>query len=154
MISYGKQSIDKSDIDAVCEVLKGDWLTQGPTVAIFENNINKYFGSNHASAVCNGTAALHLTGLALGWRPGDIIITSPITFLSTANCIVYSGAIPEFADIDPITYTIDPQYVRPTQVPFLICDPSKFTACTNWSPTFDFEKILIDTLNYWRDRVT
>ena len=112
MISYGKQSIDQSDIDAVVEVLKGGWLTQGPAIEIFENDLKTYFGASSACAVANGTAALHLTGLALDWQPGDIVITTPITFLATANCIVYAGAIPDFADIDPITYTIDPNRVE------------------------------------------
>ena len=112
MISYGKQSIDQSDIDAVVEILKGDWLTQGPAVKNFEDELINYFGSNHACAISNGTAALHLTGLALGWQAGDIVLTSPITFLATANCIVYAGATPDFVDIDPITYTIDPNQVE------------------------------------------
>ena len=100
MISYGKQSIDQSDIDAVVEVLKSDWLTQGPAVEIFENDLKHYFGSKHACAVSKGTAALHLTGPALGWQPGDIVITTPITFLATANCIIYAGATPDLVDID------------------------------------------------------
>ena len=112
MISYGKQTIDQSDIDAVVQVLKADWLTQGPAVEIFENDLMNYFGSNHACAVANGTAALHLTGLALGWQAEDIVITTPITFLATANCIVYAGATPDFVDIDPVTYTIDPNLVE------------------------------------------
>ena len=112
MISYGKQSIDQSDIDAVIEVLKSDWLTQGPAVGQFENDLKNYFGAKHVCAVANGTAALHLTGLALGWQPGDIVTTTPITFLATANCIVYAGATPDFVDIDPITYTMDPNRVE------------------------------------------
>ena len=112
MISYGKQSIDQSDIDAVVEVLKADWLTQGPAVDTFENDLKSYFGAKHCCAISNGTAALHLTGLALGWQPGDIIITTPITFLATANCIVYAGATPDFVDIDPVSYTIDPNQVE------------------------------------------
>jgi perosamine synthetase len=112
MISYGKQSIDQGDIDAVVDVLKGDWLTQGPAVEVFENGLKKYFGAQHACALSNGTAALHLTGLALGWQPSDIIITTPLTFLATANCIVYAGATPDFVDIDPVTYTIDPNLVE------------------------------------------
>jgi perosamine synthetase len=111
MISYGKQSIDQADIDSVVEILKGDWLTQGPAAEAFEDDLKKYFGAKHVCAVSNGTAALHLTGLALGWQPGDIILTSPITFLATANCIVYGGATPDFVDIDPATYTIDPNLV-------------------------------------------
>ena len=82
--------------------------TKKKQVEIFENELKYYFGSNHACVVSNGTAALHITGLALGWQPGDIIITSPLTFLATANCIVYSGATPDFVDIDPVSYTIDP----------------------------------------------
>jgi len=112
MISYGKQSIDQSDIDAVVNVIKGDWLTQGPAVETFENDLKNYFGAERACAVANGTAALHLTGLALGWQPGDIVITTPITFLATVNCIVFSGAIPDFVDIDPVSYTIDPNQVE------------------------------------------
>jgi UDP-4-amino-4,6-dideoxy-N-acetyl-beta-L-altrosamine transaminase len=112
MISYGKQSIDQSDIDAVVEVLNGDWLTQGPAVDIFENDLKHYFGSKHACAVANGTAALHLSGLVLGWQPEDIILTTPITFLATTNCIVYTGATPDFVDINQTTYTIDPNLVE------------------------------------------
>ena len=112
MISYGKQSIDQTDIDSVVQVLKGDWLTQGPAIKTFENDLKDYFGSNYACAVANGTAALHLTGLALGWQKSDIVITSPITFLATVNCIVYAGATPDFVDIDPVTYTIDPNLVE------------------------------------------
>ena len=112
MISYGKQSIDQSNIDAIVAVLKGDWLTQGPAVERFENDLKNYFGANYACAVSNGTVALHATGLALGWQPGEIVITSPITFLSTANCIVYTGATPDFVDIDSDTYTIDPNQLE------------------------------------------
>jgi len=112
MISYGKQTIDQTDIDAVLEVLKSDWLTQGPHVEAFENSLKSFFGAKYACAVSNGTAALHLAGIALGWKPGDIIITTPITFLATVNSIVYSGATPDFADIDIETYTIDPLKVE------------------------------------------
>ena len=112
MISYGKQTINQADIDAVVEVLKGNWLTQGPAISIFENNLKRYFGSKHACAVSNGTAALHLAGLALGWEQGDIIITTPLTFLATANSIVYADAIPDFVDIDMATYTIDPNLIE------------------------------------------
>ena len=112
MISYGKQFIDNDDIEAVVKVMKGDWLTQGPSVEEFEKNLNSYFGSKYTCAVSNGTAALHLTGLALGWQPGNIIITTPITFLATANCIVYTGATPDFVDINSKTYTLDPDLVE------------------------------------------
>jgi perosamine synthetase len=112
MISYSKQCIDRSDIDAVVNVLNGDYLTQGPTLETFESDLKLYFGARYCCAVSNGTAALHLAGLALGWEPGDIVITSPITFLATANCIVYVRATPDFVDIDPVTYTIDPNQVE------------------------------------------
>ena len=112
MISYGKQSIDKSDIDSVLEVLNSDWLTQGPAVEKFEIDLKNYFGANYCCAVSNGTAALHLTALALGWGPGDVVITSPITFLATVNCISYVGATPDFADINPSSYTIDPNHLE------------------------------------------
>ena len=134
MISYGKQSIDQSDIDTVVEVLKRDWLTQRPAVETFEYDLKDYFGAKHCCAVSNGTAALHLTGLALSWQSEDIIITTPITFLATANCIVYAGATPEFVDIDPITYTMDTnqleQKVKAKEVSVLHklrnIDPSKW----------------------------
>ena len=111
-LSYSRQSIDRSDIKSVLEVLKGDWLTQGPAVELFEKDLKTYFGAKHCCAVSNGTASLHLTGIALGWQPGDIVITSPITFLASANCIIFAGSIPDFVDIDPVTYTIDTNQVE------------------------------------------
>ena len=90
------------------EVLQSDFLTGGPKVQEFEEALANKLGSNHCCAVANGTAALHLAALALGWNPGDIVITSPITFLASANCIVYTGATPDFVDIDLVSYTIDP----------------------------------------------
>tara|TARA_B100002052_G_C15878967_1_gene598304 strand:+ start:284 stop:1450 length:1167 start_codon:yes stop_codon:yes gene_type:complete len=112
MISYGKQSIDKTDIEVLIDAIKSDWLTQGPSIENFENKLNAYFGSNYACALANGTAALHLTGLALGWKKNDIVITTPNTFLATSNCILYSGATPDFADINSSTYTIDSNLVE------------------------------------------
>ena len=111
-INYGKQSIDQRDIDSVLEVLKGDYITQGPKVEEFEISLRKKFGSQFCRVVSSGTAALHLTGLALGWKAEDIIITSPITFLSTVNSITYTGATPDFVDIDSQSYTIDPNKLR------------------------------------------
>jgi len=105
--SYGKQTIEQDDIDAVVEVLKGDWLTQGPYVKKFEDDLSQKFNAKYVSAVSNGTAGLHLIALALGWGKDDIILTTPITFLASANCILYVGATPDFVDINPITYTID-----------------------------------------------
>jgi len=111
-IYYGRQFISEEDIQSVVEVLKSDYLTQGPKVEEFESALCKKFGAKHCCVVSNGTAALHLAGIGLGWGPEDIIITSPITFLASANCILYAGAIPDFADIDPATYTIDPNKVE------------------------------------------
>ena len=106
--SYGRQLIDKDDIQAVAKILKSDWLTQGPTIQKFEQELNKKFGGNFASAVSNGTAGLHLIALGLGWKKNDIVITSPITFLASANCAVYVGATPDFVDIDESSYTLNP----------------------------------------------
>lgn len=105
--TYGRQAIGEDDISAVIEVLEGDWLTQGPKVSEFERELAAKFGSKHATAVANGTAGLHLIALGLGWKEGDIIITSPITFVASANSAVYVKARPDFVDIDPRTYTID-----------------------------------------------
>ena len=105
--NYGKHYISNKDIQSVIKVLKSDWLTQGPYIRKFEKNLNKYFGGKYCSVVSNGTSALFLTGLALGWRPGDIIITTPITFLATVNSIEYQGATPDFVDINAINYNID-----------------------------------------------
>ena len=107
MISYGKQTIDKEDLLAVTNSLQGDWLTQGPQIEIFEDNLKGYFGAKNCSVVSNGTAALHLSGLALGWKSGDIILTSPLSFVATANCVLYAGASVDFVDINMSTYQID-----------------------------------------------
>ncbi len=107
-IYYGKHFIDESDIEAVAEVLRSGLLTQGPKVKEFENSLCNLLSSPFCTAVSNGTAALHLLGLALGWKKESIVITSPITFAASANCILYSGAMPDFCDINEISYTIDP----------------------------------------------
>ena len=107
MISYGKQTIDQSDIDSVIKILKSDWLTQGPAVENFENGLKNIFGSKYACAVSNGTAALHLVAKVLNWSSGDIILTTPNTFLATANCIEYVGATVDFVDINDENSTID-----------------------------------------------
>lgn len=106
MIPYGRQSISQSDIDAVVDVLRSDWLTQGPAVPRFEAVVAEYVGVPHAFAVSNGTAALHLACLALELGPGDLLWTSPITFVASANCGLYCGADVDFVDIDPATYNI------------------------------------------------
>ena len=106
-IPYGRQNIDADDIDAVVSVLKSDFLTQGPIVNQFEEKFARYVGANFAVAVNNATAALHLSALALGLKKGDRVITTPITFAATANCIRYVGAEVWFADINPDTYLLD-----------------------------------------------
>lgn len=105
-IPYGKQSITQADIEAVVATLKSDFLTCGPRVEEFENKFAKYVGAKHAIAVCNATAALDLTIKAAGVVAGDRVITSPNTFLSSANCAAFIGAIPDFCDIDPATYNM------------------------------------------------
>ncbi|HML36324.1 MAG TPA: UDP-4-amino-4,6-dideoxy-N-acetyl-beta-L-altrosamine transaminase [Bacillota bacterium] len=111
-IPYGKQLIDEEDIQSVIEVLRSDFLTTGPKINEFEETLARYVHARYAVAVSNGTAALHLACLATGIKNGDEVITSPITFAASANCILYCGAKPVFADIDPVTYNIDPKDVR------------------------------------------
>tara|TARA_B100001287_G_scaffold62031_1_gene50122 strand:+ start:24462 stop:25574 length:1113 start_codon:yes stop_codon:yes gene_type:complete len=106
MINYGKQNINQDDIDAVIDVLKSDYLTQGPKVPEFEENLKKYCQSEHSKVVSNATSALHLAYLAVGLQKGDIVWTSPNTFVSTANAALYCGATIDFVDIDPHTYNI------------------------------------------------
>lgn len=106
-IPYGKQTITQEDIDSVVSTLTSEFLTQGPKVAEFETAFAAYVGSKYAVAVSNGTAALHLCAMALGIEPGDNIITSPITFAASANCIRYCGGNVHFVDIDPETYLMD-----------------------------------------------
>jgi UDP-4-amino-4,6-dideoxy-L-N-acetyl-beta-L-altrosamine transaminase len=106
-ISYAKQTIDQSDIKIVAKALKSEFLTQGPYGEFFEKNINKFFGSRYSAVVSNGTAGLFLAGKALGWEKNDVIITSPITFIASANAIINNGAIVDFVDIDKDTYNID-----------------------------------------------
>jgi len=106
-IPYGKQFIDQSDIDAVTDTLKSNFLTQGPKIAEFEKKFATYVGSKYAVAVSNGTAALHLANLALGVQKGDKIITTPITFAATANASMFMGAEINFVDIDSKTLCID-----------------------------------------------
>ena len=111
-IPYGKQHISEHDIQAVTSVLRDDFLTQGPKVQEFEQKFASYVGSKYAVAVSNGTAALHLSALALGVQEGSRVITSPITFTSSANCIRFCGGTIEFCDIDPSTNCLDINAVR------------------------------------------
>ena len=111
-IPYGRQNITEEDIQAVIETLKSDFLTQGPKIAEFEEAFSNYVGSNYAVAVSNGTAALHLCAMALKVQEGDKVITTPITFAASANCVRYCGGEVVFADIDPETYLLDINKVR------------------------------------------
>jgi UDP-4-amino-4,6-dideoxy-N-acetyl-beta-L-altrosamine transaminase len=106
MIPYGRQNINQADIDAVVEVLRSDFLTQGPMVPAFEQAIATKVGANHAVAVNSATSALHIACLALGVGKGDAVWTSPITFVAGANCALYCGATIDFVDIDPCTYNL------------------------------------------------
>ena len=111
-IPYGRQNITDEDIQAVVEVLKSDWLTQGPDIKKFEDSFAEYVNSEYAVAVSNGTAALHLCAMALGIEPGDKVITTPITFVASANCVRYCGGEVVFSDIDPDTYLLDINSVK------------------------------------------
>jgi dTDP-4-amino-4,6-dideoxygalactose transaminase len=106
MIPYGRQDITQADIDSVVEVLRSNFLTQGPAVPAFEEVVANYCGANYAVAVNSATSALRLACLALGVGKGDIVWTSPITFVATANCALYCGATVDFVDIDPRTYNL------------------------------------------------
>lgn len=106
MIPYGRQDISEADIQAVVDVLRSDFLTQGPAVPAFEKAVAGYCGAQHAVAVNSATSALHIACLALGVGPGDVVWTSPITFVASANCALYCGAQVDFVDIDPRTYNL------------------------------------------------
>jgi len=111
-IPYGHQSIDEEDIQSVIEVLKSDWLTTGPAVDLFEQELAGYVGARHAVAVNSGTSALDIAVQALDLPEGSEIITTPFTFAATSNSILYNGHIPVFADIDPVTRNIRPDEIR------------------------------------------
>lgn len=106
MIPYGRQDIDEADIESVVEVLRSDWLTQGPRIEEFENRLATTVGAEHAVAVNSATSALHIACLALGLRSGGQMWTTPNSFVASANCGVYCGAKVDFVDIDPVTYNI------------------------------------------------
>jgi UDP-4-amino-4,6-dideoxy-N-acetyl-beta-L-altrosamine transaminase len=109
MIPYGRQTISQQDIDAVVSVLRSDFLTQGPTVPLFETALAEYCKVPHAVAVNSATSALHIACLALDVGPGDYVWTSPNTFVASANCARYCGALVDFVDIDPVTYNMCPE---------------------------------------------
>ncbi|HEX2469974.1 MAG TPA: DegT/DnrJ/EryC1/StrS family aminotransferase [Candidatus Limnocylindrales bacterium] len=117
MLPYARQSIDDSDIDAVAAALRSDWLTTGPRVPAFEQGLTGVTGARHAVAFSSGTAALHGAAAAAGLGPGDEAITTPMTFVATANAVVYMGAEPRFADVDPGTLLIDPERVAAAVTP-------------------------------------
>lgn len=112
MIPYGKQTIEQDDIQAVVDVLKSDFLTTGPKIAEFEQTVADYVGAKYAVAISNGTSALHAACFAVGIEPGDEVITTPLTFAASANCVLYCGGTPVFADVDPKTYNIDPEDIQ------------------------------------------
>lgn len=111
-LSYGHQYIDDADIQAVTDVLKSDYLTCGPKITKLEEKLCEITGAKYAVVVSNGTAALHIAAMAAGVKEGDEVITTPITFAASANCALYCGAKPVFADIDPETYNISPKSIE------------------------------------------
>lgn len=111
-LSYGQQWVDNDDIEEVVKVLKSDYLTTGPKIEEFEEKFARYIGAKYAVCISNGTAALHAACFAAGIKECDEVITTPITFAASANCILYQGGKPVFADIDPNTYNIDPKDIE------------------------------------------
>ncbi len=111
LLPYGRQSIDEDDIQAVVDVLRSDWLTTGPKVAEFEEAFAARVGAKYAVSFSSGTAALHGAAFAAGLKPGDEAITTPMTFAATANCVLYQGATPVFADVSADTLNLDPEKV-------------------------------------------
>ena len=108
IVNYGKHYVDKKDIKSVIRVLKSNYLTQGPLISKFEKQLKKKIGSKFCTVVSNGSAALHLLAISLGWKKGDIILTTPLSFVATSNCIFHTGAKPFFVDIDKNTGNICP----------------------------------------------
>ncbi|GAA0434783.1 UDP-4-amino-4,6-dideoxy-N-acetyl-beta-L-altrosami ne transaminase [Lentibacillus halophilus] len=111
-LPYGRQSLDEDDIHAVVDVLNSNYLTTGPAVSEFENAVSSYVESKYAVSFSNGTAALHASSYAAGIGQGDEVITTPMTFVASANCVLYQGGTPVFADIDSETYNIDPKKIE------------------------------------------
>lgn len=137
MIPYGRQSIDESDISAVVDVLKSDFLTQGPAINTFEEAFAEKVNAKYAVAVNSGTAALHASMIALGIGPGDEVIVPPITFTATANCVVFVGATPVFADVTASGH-IDPDQIKAS-----ITERTKAVICVDYAGlTCDYGKIL------------
>lgn len=111
-LPYGKQWLDEKEINEVIDCLKSDWITTGPKMRLFEENFKKFKDSKYAIAVNSGTAALHISTSCIDIKPGDEVITTPLTFVASANCVVYRGGTPVFADIDTDTYNINPEEIK------------------------------------------
>lgn len=111
-LPYGAQWLSEEEINEVVDSLKSDWITTGPKMRLFEEGFTNLTGAKHAIAVNSGTAALHISTSSIGIKPGDEVITTPLTFVASANCIVYRGGTPIFADIKKDTYNIDPNEIK------------------------------------------
>ena len=116
-LSYGRHWIDEEDINAVVNVLRSDWITMGAKIDEFEQSFCNYVGAKYAVAVSSGTAALHGAMFGFGIKPGDEVITTPMTFVATSNAILYLGGTPVFADIDQNTGNIDPNEIEKKVTP-------------------------------------
>jgi UDP-4-amino-4,6-dideoxy-N-acetyl-beta-L-altrosamine transaminase len=145
-ISYGRQTITDSDIAAVTDVLQSDYLTQGPKIAEFETAFADYIGAKYASVVSNGAAALHLCAMVLDIQPGDKVITTPITFTASANCVRYCGGEVVFSDIDETTYLLDIHKVRT----LLESTPKAERSAYKGVVPVDFAGLPVD-MEAWRD---
>ena len=130
MIPYAKQDIIKEDIDAVIEVLNSAWLTQGPVVKKFEDSIIGFTDAKYATAVNSATSALHIACLAMNVGPGDLVWTSPNTFVASANCALYCGANIDFVDIDPKTYNMSIESLKKKLQITKSSNPSTFCRTT------------------------
>jgi perosamine synthetase len=117
LLPYGQQWLEEDDIAAVTNVLRSPFITQGPAITAFEEAVARYVGADYAVAFCNGTAALHAACYAAGVGTGDEVITTPITFVASANCALYMGARPVFVDIDPHTYNLNPDLLEQAITP-------------------------------------
>jgi len=151
IIPYGKQEITENDIEAVINVLKSDFLTQGPCVQIFENKFAKYIGAKYAVAVSNATAALHLATLALKINKNDRVLTTPITFVASANCLRYSEAEVDFVDIDPETYLMDLEKLKLKLLSYPIGTFKGIVAVDFAGRSINYEELkkIADTYNLW-----
>ena len=133
LLGYGRQSVSDDDIQAVVATLKSDYLTCGPATERFEERLRLVCGARFATAVANGTAALHVACLAAGIGVGDEVIVSPVTFAASANCVLYCGGVPVFADIDPASWNVSPESIR-----------SKITPRTKAVVAVDFGGVPVD----------